>query len=200
MASMRTADDPPSSFSARRAAASMTCSQLSSTINIRCDCRNCMMYGSGSEATVVNPRAAASAPENEPRRGHGAQVDETHAVRVGVAGEIGSRAGHGGLAHPSRAHDGHQAPLSKLIGDRGHHVLATDQAGRRRLGLACSVAGRRTGCIAGASDRRNKAITVSGDILDIADAVAVLPEYLAQRGDMNPQRAFLDNRSPARRA
>src|SRR5205814_7307369 len=60
-------------------------------------------------------------------------------------------------------------------------------------GVGVFRGGRRAGCIAGASDRRNKAITVSGDILDIAKAVTVLPEYLAQRGDMNPQRAFLDN-------
>ena len=125
------------------------------------------------------------------------EPDEPDAILIRCAHSLGDPDRNRCLADPTRPDDGQKTALSQLGRQGRDDVVAPDDAGERRRqitthGRSVRSAGWRLPLLA--RHRRHKAVTPARIVGDIACSGATIAKRLAQRGDMDPERPFVDDR------
>ncbi len=128
-----------------------------------------------------------------------AEVYKTNAVQIRGAQRVGCAHGHGSLADAAGADDGHEAALAQLMRERRNNMLATNHT-RQRRGQVVDVLGgqvrieRLRPRRVTTGDRCNEPIPMPRHVLHVAAGGASVAQRSTERGDMNPERTFFNDR------
>jgi len=120
----------PITCSAREAAASITCSQLSSTINICLSSRQAASPASTFSELIVSPSAEATVLGTNWGSVSGAKSTNQTPVRVSSNVRFGRGESHSGLADATRTYNGDQPVPLQLPEERVDCVGTPDCSGR----------------------------------------------------------------------
>ena len=196
VARMLTPGAPLRIAAARLAAASMTCSQLSSSSSIRLSLRPATRPGSGSSVRISEAEHGRNRARHQARVAERRQIDQPDAVFVAGDHALGDREGDRGLADPSGPDDRHQALARQSRDERRHGFLAADHPSYRERQI---VRRRRRDCRRQRgprwlleANRRNEIVASSRNGDDVAMAALAVAEGATQSADLNLQIRFFD--------